>query len=92
VRIQHSSKTKQQARLLIRHSIQLKDGKICKQDSIEASLLQALMGQCTDSEEDTAFLQFLGKQLGLRVLFTPKFHCEFVGEGIEYNWAHARAK
>ena len=77
--------------MLIRHSIQLKDGKICNQDSVEASLLQALMGQCTDLEENTA-LQFLGKQLGLWVLFTPKFHCEFAGEGIEYNWAHAKAK
>jgi hypothetical protein len=37
-------------------------------------------------------LQFLGKQLGLRVLFTPKFHCEFAGKGIEYTWAHAKAK
>jgi hypothetical protein len=29
----------------------------------------------------------------LQVIFTPpKFHCEFAGEGIEYNWAHAKAK
>ncbi len=26
------------------------------------------------------------------MIFTPKFHCEFAGEGIEYNWAHAKAK
>lgn len=59
---------------------------------LESSSLQALMGQCTDFKEEETALQFLGKQLGLRVLFTPKFHCEFAGEGIEYNWAHAKAK
>ena len=60
---------------------------------LDSSSLRALMGQCTDfKEEDTARLEFLGKQLGLRVLFTPKFHCEFAGEGIEYNWARAKAK
>lgn len=50
------------------------------------------MGQCADFKEEETALQFLGQQLGLRVLFTPKFHCEFAGEGIEYNWAHAKAK
>ena len=60
--------------------------------SLESSSLQALMAQCTDFKEEDTALQFLGKQLGLRVLSTPKFHCEFAGEGIEYNWAHAKAK
>jgi hypothetical protein len=59
---------------------------------LETSSLRALMGQCTDFKEEETALQFLGKQLGLRVLFTPKFHCKFAGEGIEYNWAHAKAK
>ncbi len=59
---------------------------------LDLSSLRALMGQCSDFKEENTALQFLGKQLGLRVLFTPKFHCEFAGEGIEYNWAHAKAK
>ncbi len=59
---------------------------------LESSSLLALMAQCTDFKEEETALQFLGQQLGLRVLFTPKFHCEFAGEGIEYNWAHAKAK
>jgi hypothetical protein len=37
-------------------------------------------------------LQILGKQLGVNVLLTPKFHCEVVGEGIEHNWPQAKAK
>jgi hypothetical protein len=59
---------------------------------VESSSLRVLMGQCTDFQEEETALQHLGSQLGLRVLFTPKFHCEFAGEGIEYNWAHAKAK
>ncbi len=50
------------------------------------------MGCCTDFQEEETALQHLGKQLGSTVIFTPKFHCEFAGEGIEYNWAHAKAK
>ncbi len=59
---------------------------------LESSSLRALMDQCSDFRDKETALHFLGKQLGLRVLFTPKFHCEFAGEGIEYNWAHAKAK
>ena len=59
---------------------------------IQSSSLRALMGKCTDFLEEETALQYLGSQLGLRVLFTPKFHCEIAGEGIEYNWAHAKAK
>lgn len=29
---------------------------------------------------------------GLSVLITPKFHCEFAGEGMEYNWTFAKTK
>ena len=50
------------------------------------------MDKCSDFKDEETALQFLGKQLGLRVLFTPKFHCEFAGKGLEYNWAHAKAK
>ncbi|KAI2497985.1 hypothetical protein MHU86_16483 [Fragilaria crotonensis] len=59
---------------------------------LDLSSLRALLGQCSDFKEEDTALQFLGKQLGLRVLFTPKLHCEFAGEGIEYNWVHAKAK
>ncbi len=50
------------------------------------------MGCCTDFQEEETALQHLGKQLGSKVIFTPKFHCKFAGEGIEDNWAHAKAK
>ncbi|KAI2491822.1 hypothetical protein MHU86_22728 [Fragilaria crotonensis] len=58
----------------------------------EPSSLRYLMGSCTDFQEEETALQHLGSQLGSKVIFTPKFHCEFAGEGIEYNWAHAKAK
>ena len=50
---------------------------------LELSSLRAMvMEQCTDVLEEETALQFLEMQLGLRVLFKPKFHCEFAGEGI----------
>jgi hypothetical protein len=54
--------------------------------------LRHLMSECTDfKEEETAALQYLGSQLGVRVQLTPKFHAELAGEGIEYSWAHAKS-
>jgi hypothetical protein len=50
------------------------------------------MGFCTDFQEEATALQHSGKLLGSKVIFTPKFHCKFAREGIEYNWAHAKAK
>ncbi|KAI2490938.1 hypothetical protein MHU86_23626 [Fragilaria crotonensis] len=58
---------------------------------IESSSLKGLMGNCYDFKTEETALQFLGSQLGLRVMLTPKFHCEFAGEGIEYTWAQAKA-
>jgi hypothetical protein len=61
-------------------------------DFNESSSLRYLMGQCRDFREEQTALQHLGTQLGVKVIFTPKFHCEFAAEGIEYTWAHAKAK
>jgi hypothetical protein len=58
---------------------------------IESSSLRGLMGNCFDFKTEETALQFLGSQLGLQVMLTPKFHCEFAGEGIEYAWAQAKA-
>jgi hypothetical protein len=46
----------------------------------------------TRNKSDAHALQYLRSQLGIKVMLTPKFHCKFAGEGIEYNRAHAKAK
>ena len=52
-----------------------------------------LMENCFDFMTETPHLQFLGSQLGVQVMLTPKLHCESAGdEGIEYAWAAAKAK
>ena len=58
---------------------------------IESSSLKGLMGNCSDFMTEETHLQFLGSQLGVQVMLTPKFHCELRGEGIEYAWAAAKA-
>jgi hypothetical protein len=30
--------------------------------------------------------------LGITVDFTPKFHAEIAGEGVEYSWGHSKAE
>ena len=53
--------------------------------------LKHLMSRCSDFKEEETALQYLGTQLGVKVLLTPKFHAELAGEGVEYSWAHAKA-
>jgi hypothetical protein len=43
--------------------------------------LRHLLSECTDfKEEETALQQYLGRQLGVTVNLTPKFHAELAGE------------
>jgi hypothetical protein len=53
--------------------------------------LCSLLGKCKDFKEEETDLQFLGTQLGVTVLLTPKFHTELAGEGVKYSWAHSKA-
>ena len=53
--------------------------------------LRHLFPECTDFREEETALQYLGRQLGVTVQLTPKFHAELACEGVEYSWAHAKA-
>ena len=53
--------------------------------------LRSLMSECLDFKEEETALQYLGSQLGVQVLLTPKFHAELAGEGVEFSWGHAKA-
>ena len=55
-----------------------------------SSSLQYLLGQCTDFKNELNALQVLGKDLGVIVNFTPKYHAKCAGEGIEYSWGYAK--
>ena len=52
--------------------------------------LKCLMASCLDFAEELTALQHVGRQLGVSVTITPKFHCELAGEGIEYSWGIAK--
>ena len=58
---------------------------------LQYSLQHPLLSECKDFKEKETVLQYLGTQLGVSVDLTPKFHAELAGEGVEYNWAHAKA-
>ena len=42
------------------------------------------VGQCKDTREEQSRLKKIADSYGYEVWFTPKYHCEFAGEGIEY--------
>jgi hypothetical protein len=41
--------------------------------------LRSILGNCRDFKEEETALQFLGTQLGVTVLLTPKLHAELAG-------------
>jgi hypothetical protein len=51
--------------------------------------LSYLLEQCTDFKDEKSDLDHLATELSggdtkISILFTPKYHCELAGEGIEY--------
>jgi hypothetical protein len=60
------------------------DGQVV--DGAENWSLKYLMASCLDFAEEMTALQHVGKELGVSVIISPKFHAEMAGEGIEYSW------
>jgi len=56
----------------------------------ESTSLRAILDKCTDFQNELSALQALGKDLGVVVDSTPKYHPELAGEGIKYSWGHAK--
>jgi len=53
--------------------------------------LVELIKKCKDfMAERSSILEFIGDAYSIEVLFTPKYHCELAGEGIEYAWGYAK--
>jgi len=49
-----------------------------------------MLGNCSNFQNELSALQVLGKELGVVVDSTPKYHAELAGEGIEYSWGYAK--
>jgi hypothetical protein len=60
------------------------DGQVV--DGAKNWILKYLMASCLEIAEEMTALQHVGKELGVSVIISPKFHAEMAGEGIEYSW------
>ena len=66
-----------------------------KEDKKEYSLTH-LISQCDDFKNEITDLEHLCIEVSKDslnksyILFTPKFHCELAGEGIEYSWGASK--
>ena len=54
---------------------------------IPGSSLKELIESLPDFNEELTLLQFRGKQLGVEICCSPKYHPEIAGESIEFCWA-----
>jgi hypothetical protein len=69
------------------------DGKL--KEASRQYALSYLLQQCTGSKDEKSNLEHLatklsGRDTTMSILFTPKYHCELAGEGIEYYWGAAK--
>ena len=48
--------------------------------------LKLMVSNLLDFKEEESLLQSIGCSMGVIIDRTPKCHCEFAGEGIEYSW------
>ncbi len=76
--------------LLDKYTLEGKKDPISGKSDLQYSL-RNITAECTDFKNEETALQYLGSQLGVQVLLTPKFHAELAGEGIEFSWGHAKS-
>ena len=65
------------------------DGKL--KEASQQYALSYLLKNCGDFKQEKSDLEHLATELSqhdatINILFTPKYHCELAGEGIEYCW------
>jgi hypothetical protein len=53
------------------------------------------MSECSDFKNEITALEDLAEKLStetcmVKIKFTPKYHCEIAGEGIEYAWGYSQ--
>ena len=65
-------------------------------DEFKQYSLTHLILQCSDFRNEISDLEHLTNEMSeihnkqIEILFTPKFHCELAGEGIEYSWGASK--
>jgi hypothetical protein len=57
--------------------------------------MRYLLSQCSDFKNEITALEYLANRLStdsckVNIAFTPKYHCEIAGEGIEYAWGFSK--
>jgi len=49
-----------------------------------------ILAKCADFQNKLSALQVLGRDLGVVINSTPKYHSKVVDKGLEYSWGHAK--
>lgn len=73
------------------------DGEVLeeKKEDVKKFVLPEILANCEDFSAEITHLEDLCNQLStserqIQVLFSPKYHCELAGLGIEYAWGLAK--
>jgi hypothetical protein len=61
-------------------------------ERIPGTNLVELLNECADFKNELTMLQFVGEKCGVRIIMSPKCHCEIAGECIEIIWGIGKVR
>jgi hypothetical protein len=67
-----------------------KNGKKVNGEIDESTSLVSILEDCSDFKNEVSILQKVANKYNAYAWFTPKYHCEIAGEGIEYLWGYGK--
>ena len=67
-----------------------KNGKKVNGEIDESTSLVSILEDCSDFKNEVSILQKVADKYNANAWFTPKYHCEIAGEGIEYLWGYGK--
>jgi hypothetical protein len=77
-------------KLLVDKQYYTKQGKKVNGEIDERTSLVFILGECADFKNEVSVLQKIADKYNAVVWFTPKYHCEIAGEGVEYAWGYGK--
>uniref|UniRef100_A0A7S3QH27 Uncharacterized protein n=1 Tax=Chaetoceros debilis TaxID=122233 RepID=A0A7S3QH27_9STRA len=75
-------------KVLVENQHYTKNGKKVNGEIDSTTSLVAILGECADFKKEFSILEKIAERYSATVWFTPKYHCEIAGEGVEYMWGY----
>jgi len=59
-------------------------------DIDESTSFVSILSDCADFKKEFSILEMIAERYNSMIWFTPRYHCEIAGEGVEYMWGYCK--